>query len=164
MAYNELGNLKWQMGLMPEAEAFYLKCLQADSSNINGYWNLAEIYYQKGEYAKAELFCRDLIKLDSMRFEGFGFLGLLCVKTNRPIEAEFYGRKAVKLKPTIENYCLLVSILTMINKIDDAFEALEQLLEIDKNYEWFQKDPDIAPLRTLPKWNDLMSKYFPDKK
>ncbi|MBK6859372.1 MAG: tetratricopeptide repeat protein [Saprospiraceae bacterium] len=164
MAYNELGNLKWQMGRMPEAESFYLKCLQADSSNINGYWNLAILYEQKGEYAKAELFCRDLIKLDSMVFEGFGFLGLLCVKTNRPIEAEFYGRKAVKLKPTIENYCLLVSILTMINKIDDAFEALEQLLEIDKNYEWFQKDPDIAPLRTLPKWNDLMSKYFPDKK
>ncbi len=163
MAYNELGNLCWKQNRAGEAEAYYKKSMQSDTTNVNPYWNLAGIYYEQKQYEKAEFYCRKSIQNDSTDGLAYSNLGLICAKTNRPVEAELYGRKGTIHTKYGDGLYEYTSILSMINKLDEAFIVLEKILKTDAPYEWCQTDPDIAPLRLLPKWNVLMKKYFPEK-
>ena len=54
--------------------------------------------------------------------------------------------------------------MSLLGKLDKAFEALEQVAKMGYDYNWMQKDPDLAPLRAqTDRWTALMKKHFPNK-
>jgi tetratricopeptide (TPR) repeat protein len=161
--YNELGNLYWQTNRLKEAETTYKKSIQADSTFFNAYWNLALFYEETGRYAEGETFCKKMIQLDPAAGAGYMTLSDIYARGKRLIEAEYYGKKAVEVEPSGSSLYNYAWLLSLTNQTEKAFEALEQSLKIGYDYDWMQKDPDLAPLRELPKWKELMKKYFPDQ-
>jgi len=63
-----------------------------------------------------------------------------------------------------DSYYTLTCIMSILGKHEKAFEALEQAVKMGYDYNWMQKDEDLAPLRAqTERWKALMKKHFPDK-
>ncbi|MFN0173419.1 MAG: tetratricopeptide repeat protein [Saprospiraceae bacterium] len=161
--YNEMGHLYWETGRLSEAEEHYKKGILADSIFINTYTSLASLFIEMNRFAEAEQVCKRSIQMDSTKTWGFLLLGVVYTRLKRYDEAEFYGKKAIEVDPSAESYFVFSCILSLSNQAGKAFEALEQTLKIGYDYDTIQNDPELAPLHKLPKWKELMEKYFPDK-
>lgn len=165
MAFNELGNIYLAKKQLREAEDFYLKAYQADSTNVNPYLNLPMIYMGTDRLAEAERLSKIAIQMDSTIYMGFENLGYIYTRT-KPEESIFYYKKAAKLHPSVDIYYGMACTYALSNKIDEAFEALEEAFKLDLvayDYNWANTDTDLSSMWQNAKWKILMKKYFPDK-
>lgn len=162
MAYNELGNLYISMGKNTEAEAYYYKSMEADSLNPNSYVNLGWIYLKKGNLEIPRQYALKLLKIHPDF--GFELLIEMRIMENKLEDALNYSKEAVKEKPSNENYYIMVCMLALNGKIEEAYELLEIPLKRGFEYDRLQKDKDLILLRAQEvRWENLMKKYFPDK-
>ncbi|MCF8280868.1 MAG: tetratricopeptide repeat protein [Bacteroidales bacterium] len=162
--YNSLAAIYLQTNRYAEAEEPLTRAIRLDSTFSNAYSNLATVYSYAGRFEEAEHLSRKFIQLDSTKGEGYLLLAWVYFDTNRPSEAEFHGAKAIQLQPSNENYYSYSCLLARLNKLEAAFEALEQAINIGYDYTWMQQDSDLAPLREQKeRWQALMKKYFPNQ-
>lgn len=79
--------------------------------------------------------------------------------------ASSYFEEAMKLNPGADNikyiYCQLK---TTKGDYDTALDLLEKALDIGgRTYDFMSNDPKLEPLRTMPRYKEMMQQYFPEK-
>ncbi|MGB4970977.1 MAG: hypothetical protein WBO31_15680, partial [Saprospiraceae bacterium] len=99
----------------------------------------------------------------SMNTNNFESLAYFYAKSDNSDLAEYYIIKFAANVKSSDSYYSLTCIMSLLGKLDKAFEALEQAAKMGYDYHWMQKDEDLAPLRELPKWTEIMKKYYPDQ-
>jgi len=175
-AWQNLGELYSQTRRYPEEEKALKKIIALDSTNVYGWNNLGYFYNKTRRYAEAEPVFKKAIALDSMLANPRKHLGTVCFKTNRPELARQNFLKAIALNPNYAGAMLGMAYLSAeaLAKADapasakdsagkEALDYVEQAIGKGSTFEQLELDEDLAPLRALPQWKELMKKHFPDK-
>ncbi|MFN0015176.1 MAG: tetratricopeptide repeat protein [Saprospiraceae bacterium] len=164
-AWLSLGGLYRTTNREAEAEQVFKNCLQRDSSNANIWLNLGGLYEATGRAAEATRMYASILERDSSLQMHYS-LGTSFLINHRYEEAESVYQKILQRDPgnKTANYNLACICGTQ-NRVYDAFAFLEQALKNGwDNYNWAQKDTDLASLRErTEQWKALMKKYFPDQ-
>lgn len=161
---NELGNLYCESKRIKEGAEYYKKSMQADTTYEDPIFNLLNCYPIGITIEEGNELCKKLLYLDSMSTNNIENVAYFYAKSNRPDLAEYYINKSAAMGKSGEYYYLLISIMSIIGELDQAFEALEQAAKMGHDYNWMQTDQDLAPLRAqTDRWTALMKKYFPEK-
>ncbi|MGB3226946.1 MAG: tetratricopeptide repeat protein, partial [Saprospiraceae bacterium] len=161
--YNELGNLYCESNRIKEGAEYYKKSIQADSTYEDPIFNLLGCYPIGITIEEGNELCKKLLNLDSMNTNNFESLAYFYAKSDNSDLAEYYIIKFAANVKSSDSYYSLTCIMSLLGKLDKAFEALEQAAKMGYDYHWMQKDEDLAPLRELPKWTEIMKKYYPDQ-
>lgn len=162
-AYNELGNLYFESNRIEKGAAYYRKSMQADSTYDDPVINLINCFPAAVTIEEGNKLCTKLLAMDSASRSNIENVAYFYAKSNNPDLAEYYINKIMALNLNSDSYYTLTCIMSILGKQEKAFEALEQAAKMGHEYDWMQKDPDLAPLRVLPKWKELMTKYYPEK-
>ncbi|MFN0175857.1 MAG: tetratricopeptide repeat protein [Saprospiraceae bacterium] len=162
--WNSLGTVYNQTRRYAEAEPVLKKAIALDSTNVSARNGLGFAYLNTRRFAEAEPVLKKAIALDSTYANPRRHLGMVCFKTNRPEEARQNFLKAMELNPNYAGAMLgMAYLLVAEGKIDEAFGFIEQAIQKKATFEELESDTDLAPLRALPEWKELMKKHFPDK-
>ncbi|MBK7245336.1 MAG: tetratricopeptide repeat protein [Saprospiraceae bacterium] len=162
--YNELGNLYCESNRVKEGAEYYKKSMQADTTYEDPIFNLLNCYPIGITIEEGNEICKKLLIMDSMSIIHCQQVAYFYVKSNNPVLAEYYINKTSIGNESLEYFYTFTCIMSLLGKIDKAFEALEQVAKMGYDYTWMQKDPDLAPLRAqTDRWTALMKKYFPEK-
>ena len=162
-AYNELGNLYYESNRIKEGAAYYRKSMQADSTYEDPVINLINCFPAAVTIEEGNILCTKLLAMDSTSKSNIENVAFFYAKSNNPDLAEYYINKLLAHSLNSDSYYNLSCVMSILGKQEKAFEALEQAAKMGYDYDWMQKDPDLAPLRALPKWKELMTKYYPEK-
>ena len=115
------------------------------------------------------------LALDSTLAPAHYQLGRAYFKTNRPADARLEFLKTIELSPKARMARLGMAWLVLAalsaegspkeeGKTTDALDWVAQAIEKGgAPFDVLQSDEDLAPLRSLPEWNALMKKHFPDQ-
>ncbi|MBK9108779.1 MAG: tetratricopeptide repeat protein [Saprospiraceae bacterium] len=161
--YTELGNLYCESDRIKEGAEYYKKSADSDSTYDDPIFNLLNCYPKGITLTEGNILCKKLLNFDSLNISNIGNVAYFYAKSNNPNLAEYYVYKLKSLDKSSESFYNLTCILTIIGKPEKAFEALEQAAILAYDFHWMQRDPDLAPLRELPKWKEIMKKYYPDQ-
>ncbi|MCC7026617.1 MAG: tetratricopeptide repeat protein [Saprospiraceae bacterium] len=162
--YNELGNLYCESNRVKEGAEYYKKSMQANSKNEDPLFNLLNCYPIGITIEEGNEICKKLLNMDSMSIIHCQQVAYFYVKSNNPVLAEYYVNKTSIGNESLEYFYTFTCIMSLLGKLDKAFEALEQVAKMGYDYNWMQKDPDLAPLRAqTDRWTALMKKHFPNK-
>jgi tetratricopeptide (TPR) repeat protein len=116
------------------------------------------------QFANALPVLKKAIALDTTFANPPKHLGMVCFKTNRSREAGQNFQKAIELNPNYAPARLgMAYLLHSEGKTTEAIGYVEQAIGKGSTFGQLEKDEDLAPLRGLPEWKDLMKKYFPDQ-
>ncbi|MBK9727087.1 MAG: tetratricopeptide repeat protein [Saprospiraceae bacterium] len=161
--FNELGNLYCESNRIKEGAEYYKKSMQADSTYDDPIFNLLHCYPIGITIKEGNELCNKLLYLDSMNTNNIENVAYFYARSNNLGLAEYYINKFVSSSKTSESFYSLTCVMSLLGKLDNAFDALEQAAKMGYDYHWMQKDEDLAPLRELPKWTEIMKKYYPDQ-
>ncbi|MCB9284391.1 MAG: tetratricopeptide repeat protein [Lewinellaceae bacterium] len=164
--YNNLGICYGKNEQYEEAAEQYEKAIEIDPTAVRSYSNLGRAYYNTGKYDLAEARLFRATQLDPSYTNPLYYLGLVYFHTDRYEEADSCFTKVLQLEPTYEDaYYMLAALRSHQNRLAEAFEYLDKNLQFGNgDYDYFNADPDFAPLREqTEKWMELMKKYFPDQ-
>jgi len=160
-----LGELYRTTNRKVEAERVFKNMLHRDSSNMDIWISLGALYDATGRANEAKQLYEALLERDSS-LQAHYALGHRFITKHRYEEAESVYQKILLRDPsnTTADYAL-ACIRGLQNRVDDAFAFLEKALKDGwKDYNWMQKDTDLASLREqTERWKALMKKHFPDK-
>ncbi len=174
--WNGLGLSYFQTRRYAEAEVPLKKAIALDSMFFNSWNNLGASYVYSRRFAEAEPVLKKAIALDSTFANPRKHLGMVCFKTNRPEEARQSFLKALELNPDYSGAMLGMAYLSaeVLTKADaptyakasagkEAIGYVEQAIGKGSTFEQLETDEDLAPLRALPEWKELMQKHFPNQ-
>ncbi|MEZ4958361.1 MAG: tetratricopeptide repeat protein [Saprospiraceae bacterium] len=163
-AWEDLGFLYVNTHQYAEAEIAIKKAISLDSALVLAWEDLGNLYLQTMRYPEAISALNKAIELNPKRAKPRKYLGMVFFKINRPIEARQNFLKAIELNPNYNRAKLgMAYLLSSEGKTEEALDYVEQAIEKGSTFEQLQQDEDLAPLRALPSWKDLMRKYFPDQ-
>ncbi|MBK6572186.1 MAG: tetratricopeptide repeat protein [Saprospiraceae bacterium] len=138
--------------------------LALDSTESNALNNLGFIYLNSGSYDKAEPLFLKAISCNPKFANPKKHLGILYYRKGDYKLAKQYLLKAIELE---QDYMLaylgLAYVFTLENNPRQAIAYVEQAIAKGSTLKQLEKDEDLAPLRDLSEWNEVMKKYFPDK-
>ncbi|MBK9108772.1 MAG: tetratricopeptide repeat protein [Saprospiraceae bacterium] len=161
---NYLGELAANRGRWEEAGIQFKKSIGLDSSFVRGWNGWAGVLVATKQFAEAERAALVAIALDSTWTESHRHLGMAYFKTGRQAQAKTYFEKSLKIVPEYFPAQLgLTYILLSEGKNSEALTQLEQAIGKGCTYEQLKQDEDLGILRSLPEWNVLMQKHFPEK-
>ncbi|MBK7305033.1 MAG: tetratricopeptide repeat protein [Saprospiraceae bacterium] len=157
-----LGNMYNKTKRYAEAEPVFLKIIAIDSTYKFAWNSLGHLYFLTQRYAEAESVLKKAIVLDSLFPHAHRHLGMVYFKTNRLEEARRQFLKTIELRPNAQLARLgLAAISYTEGKTAEAIGYVEQAIGKGSTFDDLNKDEDLAALRALPEWNNLMKKYFP---
>ncbi|MDB5004795.1 MAG: tetratricopeptide repeat protein [Mucilaginibacter sp.] len=114
--------------LLPDAEGFYQRVYDKDSTNLTVLYNLASINQRRGNNNKAEVYFKKLVALDTTNFEAYNRLAQINRDKSGGIKNEiFYFEKANKLNPIDADVAFDLSEAYML---DDQSPKAEKVLAI----------------------------------
>ena len=147
-----------------QAESTILEVIQQDST-IERAWTVLGIAYSNSlQFVEAEMAFSRALHLDSLFVPAIGQMGLFHFRQGNLADAESWFLKALSIDPKdIRALKGMAYVLTASGKPVEAIEWVSKVIELLPNYEDLSNDPNLAPLRTLPEWQALMKKYFPDQ-
>jgi tetratricopeptide (TPR) repeat protein len=101
---NELSRLAYTSAMankLPDAENFYQRLYDKDSTNKSVLYNLASINQRRGNNAKAEIYFKKLVAIDATNFNAYNRLAQIYREKKDGIKDEvYYFEKANSLNPT----------------------------------------------------------------
>ncbi|MBK8564971.1 MAG: tetratricopeptide repeat protein [Saprospiraceae bacterium] len=149
------------------AAEVYKKGIEYHSDDILLYSNLGLALFYADRNEEALQVMLKAIEIDPTYDFLYINLGACYAYLGQAGKAESYGKKAIELDPASGvNHYGFACILAIIGQPKHAFEVLEKSLTMGDetyDYDWLQFDPDLANIRALPEWKELMKKYFPDQ-
>ncbi|MFN0175862.1 MAG: tetratricopeptide repeat protein [Saprospiraceae bacterium] len=182
--YISLGKVYIETRNFAAAEWLYKKAILLDSSFVFGYNNLGWVYIETHRYAEAESMLLRAISLYPKHATARKHLGTMYFRTGHLEEARKAYEKALELNPnyfggylgmaylSAEAFSSAIASAREEAKADSAttkalatkaFGFVEQAIQKKATFEELESDTDLAPLRALPEWKELMKKYFPDQ-
>ncbi|MBK9108777.1 MAG: caspase family protein [Saprospiraceae bacterium] len=138
MSYNSLGNICLLSKQYLDAEKYYLKAIELDSTFVSNYYNLGIVYSESGRLIESEMQYKKSIDLDSNYINAYFNLGIIYKKARRFSEAKELFRKCFILDSTDLLSIFELGSINMILK--QHFEAESLLLKC------IQRDSTLAPV------------------
>ncbi|MFD2147239.1 tetratricopeptide repeat protein [Mucilaginibacter antarcticus] len=138
--------------LLPEAEGYYQRIYDKDSSNVSVLFNLANINQRRGNNPKAEVYFKKLVALDTLNFNGHNRLGQINKIKGEFKIAAYYFEKANKVNPADAD---------VATDLSDVYIALNEPLKADKVLNVaIEADPENITLQqALLRLNYIESKW-----
>ncbi len=160
--YVNLGVILAQSGRPEAAIEAWRTGLRFNSTEVQLYGNLGFMLSRIGNPTEAIAILQEGLEWDSTNTQLITQLGGVLLSQNDFTSAERLFKKCIQLdSKNTDGYYKLACLYGLQNRLDEAFETLEKALKIGFEYDWLQKDPELAPLREQKeKWEVLMKKYF----
>ncbi len=138
--------------MLPEAEGYYQRIYETDSSNVSVLFNLANINQRRGNNPKAELYFKKLVALDTLNFNSHNRLGQIYKLKGENKIAAGYFEKANKINPADAD---------VATDLSDVYIALKEPVKADMVLNVaIEADPqNILLLQALLRLNYLESKW-----
>jgi len=165
----------FEHGKFREMEQVFSRLTQKGPSlSVIGWNGLGWALLRQKRHDEAELAFKNCVVLDSTQvacWNGLGQLNQLQSRYNEAAQA--YG-KVVELNPnyfggyislaylSAETFAKAGSSASNQAKTE-ALAYVEQAIQKKATFEQLENDEDLAPLRALPEWKELMKKHFPDQ-
>ncbi|MDX2134154.1 MAG: tetratricopeptide repeat protein [Saprospiraceae bacterium] len=162
--FNSLALVYSNSGKYAEMAAVCRRSIALDSTKYTGWNNLGFALLQTGQYAEAETALIRAIAINPESVHVHKNLGTWHFRMGHRTEAKEAFEKALALDPDhFGGYLGMAYLLQAENKHHEALQQVELALQKKATFEQLERDTDLAPLRALPDWKNLMIKYFPDK-
>jgi len=128
MAYINLGNIFYGMGLLEEATNSYLEGITRHPNNAGLHNNAALIYTKRGDYASAISYYNKAIALEPEHRAAHLGIARIYFKQGNMTAAVFHYDKMAKLDPELEEpYTSLLKIYKKMNMPKNASDLLNEL-------------------------------------
>jgi Flp pilus assembly protein TadD len=159
ITYYNLGVLLSQdPSRVSEAEAAYRKAIDLEPSNAQYVYRLGLLLHENLQrFEEAETAYRDAIELapDEAFYYG-GFISLLILESRRS-EALVLSMKMRAILNASKNWYGLAALDAVLGNIEAAIGYLRQAAsDADFNRQWARTDPDLAPLRNDPRFDEIV--------
>jgi len=119
-------------GHLPEAEIYYQRVYQIDSTNTAVLFSLGNINLNRGNLPKAEIWYKKILSKDSTNFMVYKQLGTINIQNNNFVAALVYFAKANELNNTDADVAAgLSDLLVNAKQYDKAESVLNQAIEAD---------------------------------
>jgi Tfp pilus assembly protein PilF len=134
-AWNNLANVRKDLGDPHEAESFYLKTLKIRPQSGAAAVNLGLLYLQTGHLADAASWFRHALRVDVQDADAHNNLGTVLRMQGNSAEAEYEFRQAVAANPAHpEGHCGLGDVLQLRGALDEAETCCRRALELRPAY------------------------------
>lgn len=163
--YLNISSLYQKLNRFDDAEFMIKKAIALDSTQPEVYGNYGLLLKKMKRYTEAEIILKKSLKLEPLQSNVWGTLGLVYAILNQYEDAEMAFDRAIK--NDFRNLNAQINMVCLLSIQKKKIKAFEYLNEAFKNgfhdYNGLQEDPDLAYLRSLPEWEALIAKYFPEK-
>jgi tetratricopeptide (TPR) repeat protein len=142
-----------------------------DSSFSYGYNQLAWVYLETGRYAEAEALLLQTLKRFPRQGTPRKHMGTLKLRTGQPEEAHRLFSHVIALRPDYYGGYLGMAYLKTAQLVDstsdseaitrEALEWVKQAMSKDVPLVELEQDKDLAALRGLPAWKELIQTKYP---
>jgi tetratricopeptide (TPR) repeat protein len=126
-AYSNLGTLETARGNEKEAEAAYLKAVEADPRSVASLLALANFYWTARRFDDAERALQAALAVEPRNLLTNKALGFLYVSTKRLAEAERYFKTAAELAPHGGTRMTLADYYLVSKRTDEAKRLLDEI-------------------------------------
>ncbi|ABX09372.1 tetratricopeptide repeat-containing sulfotransferase family protein [Prochlorococcus marinus] len=121
-------------GNFVDAEACYMKLINAGFKDPRVYSNIGAIYKQRNNLDKACFYLKKAVTLFPEYADAYSNLALILKEKGELKEAELYARKAISLKPNLcDAYLILGGILQDQGDLDQAILCTRKAIILDPN-------------------------------
>jgi len=148
------------------SDQFYFVPKDNLAAQVYGLMNDGQM--EKSHYGKAEKFLEEKIKEDPEDSRYWSSLGIAFAGLGRKKEAVQVAEKAVEILPISKDFYRgtfrakdLAQVYCMVGEYDKALDQIEYLLSIpgELSIPLLRIDPVWAPLRSLPRFQNLVDKF-----
>jgi serine/threonine-protein kinase len=168
--YSNLGTALFVTGQYKDAASMYQKAVEM---NPEKYWlvgNMADAYRHSNQYEKAQEAYDHAIELASQqlqvnpqRAEILGDLAMYYAKKGGLAGLDAAREKIAQARSIDKHNNALMYIEGVIYAIggdkDQAFNSVREALQNGYSAEEVRRDPDLAPMRAMPEFKDLIRNY-----
>ena len=152
-AYNILGIIYQERGLIDDAISALHKAVELDGSNADAFFNLGSILGQRGQYEQAAISLRKGLALAPRTAEARNNLGLALAKLGKMNEAINSLEKATKLDPHYgdawlslgDTYCCQGQLQEAVNAYQRCIRFIPDFVEAHYNLSIAQHDLKLLP-------------------
>ncbi|MGD1156313.1 MAG: tetratricopeptide repeat protein [Terriglobia bacterium] len=157
--YNHLGWVYYFARRYDDALAQYQKAMQVDPNASSAHLWIAWAYREKGMYKEA---IAEFLKMPDGAIK-FGHLGNAYARAGQKAEAQKLLQKLIELSKQKRGTWEVALIHAGLGDKDRAFEWLERAYQVrDKGMSFLKVDPPLDPLRSDPRFQDLLRRMnFP---
>ncbi len=126
-AYNNLGNVKFKLGLIKEAVTNYKTAIKTNEKNLQAYFNLANLYNEEKNFEKLKTVLQDVLKFDKNNTTALNDLGYLNLILGNVDEGRKLFEKVINIDnkhiKALKNYFLI----TKVNRENTYLKKLESI-------------------------------------
>jgi tetratricopeptide (TPR) repeat protein len=165
-AHNNIGNILYDQGRFREAAEAFEEADRLEPGVPQRALNLGDAYQKLERPADARTAyedgverCRRLLGVNARDASVLAYLALLEAKLGRHAEAVRHADEAVRLRPSDgDALSIKASVLALGGRKREALEALREALDNGHSVARARRDEDLAGLRELPAFEELMSR------
>lgn len=147
--------------LYEDAVENFLQALDSGLDTFETHYCLSGVYKSLGNPAEAEKHCRRSLELNSRFAPAYILLGALLKRPDGIEESVTACKKALLIDPDcVAAYYDLACYYSLMGKCDQAIASLEMALcKGFCDFDWLQRDPDLAAMRVAPEFHLLIRSY-----
>lgn len=127
-AYNNLGVIYLRQNKLEKAEEFFSVAIEYNGDFAEAHNNLGYVYLLQGRINKAEQRFKSALNIDPAFANARLNLSRLYILTNKYEEAESQLKKLKLISDNEEVFSLLVNIYIKMQKINKAFELIDEMI------------------------------------
>jgi tetratricopeptide (TPR) repeat protein len=160
-----LGTINQLRGSYKKAILNYKKVTQLDSASHEAYYNLGLIYEGINDYVHSIAAFKKAIQIDSTDCTSNILLGYRYIVNKNIDQGAPLLKRALKLNPTDQiSWYILACAWSDADDTTNSLNCLKKAIESGwQNYDQIMTDDNLADLRKIPEFSQLMKHYFPDK-
>jgi len=128
-AYNNLGIIYLRQNKLNKAEEFFSVAIEYNGDFAEAHNNLGYVYMLEGRTNKAEQRFKSALNIDPSFVNARVNLARLYILDKRYEEAESQLKKLRLISSSEEVYSLLINVYIRTNKINKAFELVDEMIE-----------------------------------
>jgi tetratricopeptide (TPR) repeat protein len=134
VAFNNLGIVFLEQGLVDEAMSRFQKAAEIRPNNVYAHANLAKAFLQKGRMAEAVAEYQIALQIDPNQADAQSALGVTLLEMGRPDESVAHLLKALEINPNYADaHYNLANTFLRIGRVEEALAHYSKVFEIDPN-------------------------------
>gem|GEM_PF-5992642 len=163
-AFYTVGSIMQDMKLYDSAIAYFKRAAAISPEYVEALSNICAAYIQLEQLDSAITYGRRAVALTSTYENAYQNLGLAFHAKQQYDSAIVYLKKSIELSPTKgKNYFQLACSYALNKQTDQAILHLKLAYELGyNNKDALFSDPDLAGLRDIKAYQELLDKYVPN--
>ena len=171
MTYSGYGTALFFLKRYAEAVPMFEKAVEMNPSDESSLGNLADGYRWAGQqdkanitYKKAIALCSKDLQVNPRSSYSLGKMALYYAKSGDLSKARELLQRAKSISPgDFDLYYTGATLETIANRPGEAVAELRRAMEKGQPVSEVEPDPEFAPLRTRPDYQELIKQYSPKK-